>query len=201
MIYSYAFLSMTPGAAARQAFIKRLEGRREFIASLGGEILGYFVPQLGWEASEAALLIRWKNQPDENAMKGLLTCPEIRESLVQRLFATLRPAADATLTPGGIFVHRWFEVDGENLDEFLKLSGEGWEDFEPRFDARVFGLFRDEGPLPDGSRRLLLITRYKDHGVWEESRDPSTAAMQAFGRRRALTKRTSAASSLLVPIG
>ena len=30
------------------------------------------------------------------------------------------------------------------------------------------------------SSRLLLITRYGDHGVWEASRDPTTEAMQIF---------------------
>lgn len=201
MIYSYILMNLARGAAPRQAFAKRLAARRELFTDLGGEILGFFTAQLGWEAAEAALLIRWQNQPDVAATEALMTCPEVLGHVRQRLVATLRPEPAATIPEGGIFVHRWFEIDGGDVDEFLKLSGEGWQDFEPRFDARVFGLFREEAALPDGRRRLLLITRYGDHGVWEESRDPSTAAMQTFGRRQALTKRTVAASTLLVPLG
>ena len=52
----------------------------------------------------------------------------------------------------------------------------------------------------DGVTRLLLITRYGDHGVWEKSRDPSTAAMAAFARRQLLTRDSWAASTLFVPV-
>jgi hypothetical protein len=44
----------------------------------------------------------------------------------------------------------------------------------------------------------LLVTRYASHGVWEDSRDPSTTAMQTFARRAMLTLSTRAASTLLV---
>ena len=48
-----------------------------------------------------------------------------------------------------------------------------------------------------GATRLLLCTRYRDHGVWETSRDPTTDAMAAFQRRQKLTRDTWAASTLL----
>ena len=80
----------------------------------------------------------------------------------------------------------------------MALSGEGWQDFERRFDAQVFGLFEVVEPRPEPTvTELLLLTRYGSHGIWEDSRDPSTAAMQTFARRAALTLRTRAASSLL----
>ena len=40
----------------------------------------------------------------------------------------------------------------------------------------------------DGSRRLLLMTRYRDLGEWQRSRDPSTEAMQRY-RRLARSRR------------
>jgi hypothetical protein len=107
----------------------------------------------------------------------------------------------AVLKPGGIYVHRWFEVDSSSLNEFIALSAEAWPDFEGRFDAQIFGLLELTSPRPGdapGRRHLLLITRYASHGVWEDSRDPSTAAMQTFARRAMLTLSTRAASTLLV---
>ena len=84
------------------------------------------------------------------------------------------------------------------MDEFVELSTQGWRDFEVRFDASIYGLF-EAGRTPDdldlGVLRLLLITRYGDHGVWEASRDPTSEAMQAFARRQALTRYSIAASS------
>jgi hypothetical protein len=72
------------------------------------------------------------------------------------------------------------------------------------FDARIFGLLKAEPSAEDhaaGVVRLLLLTRYASHGVWEESRDPTTEAMQIFARRQQLTRRTWAASTRLVPAG
>jgi hypothetical protein len=105
---------------------------------------------------------------------------------------------------GGIYVHRWFEVQGDSVDEFVELSSAGWQTFETLFDARIFGLFRAEASADDraaGVARLLLMTRYATHGVWEDSRDPSTEAMQIFARRQQLTRRSWAASTRLVPAG
>ena len=98
-------------------------------------------------------------------------------------------------------MHRWFEIEAAAADEFVQLSGQGWERFEATFDARIFGLFRrdqTDAERAAGALRLLLITRYGDHGVWEDSRDPTTEAMQIFARRQQLTRRSWAASSRLV---
>jgi hypothetical protein len=92
---------------------------------------------------------------------------------------------------GGVYVHNWFTIDGAGFDEFVKLSGDAWLDFESKFDARIFGLFGAEASPDDlhqGQRRLLLMTRYKDLGEWQRSRDPTTEAMKIFARRRELTR-------------
>jgi hypothetical protein len=116
---------------------------------------------------------------------------------------TERPGPTDRPQPGGIYVHRWFVVESRSVPEFLALSVEGWRDFEVRFDTKIFGLFTAERSANDrqsGVTRLLLITRYGSHGVWEASRDPSTAAMAAFAKRQALTRDSWAASTLFVPI-
>ena len=93
-------------------------------------------------------------------------------------------------------------VEAGSVDEFVSISAEAWRDFEARFDASIYGLFIADGSdadLSEGVRRLLLLTRYRDHGVWEESRDPSTTAMGLFRRRGALTRNSWGASTLLLP--
>lgn len=202
-VYDYLFLELERGMAARTALVEGLKGLKSALAAAHGEPLGLFVPQLGWEAAEAALLIRWREERDEAALESITSLPQIKGALTDSLVATVRPSDDATLPAGGIFVHRWFETATANLEEFKALSAEGWKDFEPRFDARVFGLFLAEESQDDqmaGSRRLLLITRYADHGVWEASRDPSSEAMKSFSRRALLTRRTHGASTLLIPL-
>jgi hypothetical protein len=115
---------------------------------------------------------------------------------------TLRPHQNARPEPGGIYVHNWFTIDGEAFDEFVQLSGAAWPDFEARFEARIYGLFAVEPQAAEtatGARRLLLMTRYKDLGEWQASRDPTSEAMKIFARRRELTRVSLARACVLMP--
>jgi len=103
---------------------------------------------------------------------------------------------------GGVYVHNWFHIDADAVEAFVALSVEAWPDFETRFEARIFGLFlaeASETDLGQGARRLLLMTRYRDLGEWQASRDPTTEAMKTFARRRELTRVSLARSCLLIP--
>jgi hypothetical protein len=189
--FDYLFL---PGAAAAEEASRGL-------AEAGAIIVGRFTPQLGWASDESALLVGWSAgaTPAATRLRGQWARSQSGiEPYV--LTPTARPTVVSPAKPGGIYVHRWFTVPAEALDEFVALSVEGWRDFEARFDANIYGLFLASSgvaDVPDGARRLPLLTRYASHGVWEESRDPTTEAMAAFRRRRALTRRTWAASTLL----
>jgi hypothetical protein len=201
--YDYLFFSLERGAAARDAFLGQIRAARGELAAAGGEVLGVFFPQLGWEAAEAALVLRWREARSPAARAGLLAIAPVKSARAEPMTPTLRPADDAALWPGGIYVHRRFETAAVDLATFIALSQDGWADFEPRFDARVFALFLMDETQDDraaGSRRLLLLTRYGDHGVWQASRDPSTAAMGLFARRAQITRETRAASTLLTLI-
>jgi hypothetical protein len=194
-VFDYLTPTLARGPAARAAFVKRL-GDAGLTA--GGKAAGLFLPQLGWEAAQAALLVE---RGDRAALQAVSAAPEVVSCDFHELAPTIRPTANAALKPGGIYVHRWFEVDSSSFNEFVALSGEAWPDFEDRFDASIFGLFELTSARPGdtpGHKHLLLLTRYASHGVWEDSRDPSTTAMQTFARRAMLTLSTRAASTLLV---
>jgi len=203
-MYDYLFLDLDApaGTPPPKAYADAVRARTPAVAAAGGEVLGLFTPQLGWHARQAALLVGWK--PDaagrEAEMAALGKLPGVGEAERHRLEATARPSAGDRPKPGGIYVHRWFVIGAGDLDEVVALSTEGWRDFEARFDTNIFGLFAAERSAADkaaGATRLLLVTRYKDHGVWETSRDPSTDAMAAFMRRQKLTRDSWAASTLL----
>lgn len=168
----------------------------------GAAILGRFAPQLGWSSRQSAVLIGWETEERRAGAKPAPIFDNLGSAANHSLLRpTARPTSLAAPPKGGIYVHRWFAVPGAAIPEFVALSVEGWADFEARFATKIYGLFlADETPADRtaGERRLLLLTQYRDHGVWETSRDPTTDAMAAFRRRRALTKVTWAASSLLV---
>ena len=205
--YDYLFLDLADaeGSPPSRAYAEAVRARQPAIAAAGGQVLGLFSPQIGWVARQAALLVRWG--PDakrrEGEVNGLMRNKAVSFAQRGKLTATSRPDPADRPRPGGIYVHRWFVVKTANVPEFLALSQAGWGDFEARFEANIFGLFTADRSAADsrsGMQRLLLITRYKDHGVWETSRDPTTAAMAAFQRRAAITQDTWNASTLLVPI-
>ena len=198
--YHYLTLELAPGRAAWDALRTAMPSRvLPAIRAAGGEALGLFSPQLGFAANEAILLVRW---PDETrADPSVIAIDNVQIRSRDRLTATLRPADTDTPKPGGIYVHRWFTVAPANVETFVGLSGQAWPSFEGGFDTNIFGLFRAQDPAPGGDARMLLLTRYADHGVWEASRQPSATARQAFGSRHELTTSTIARSSLLVPLG
>jgi len=205
-MYDYLFLDLEApaGTPPARAFAEQVRARASEIAAGGGEVLGLFTPQLGWHSRQAALLFGWR--PDapgrEAVVAGLHGAPGVRSHERHKAEATARPKPEDRPQPGGIYVHRWFVVETAAVPEFVELSVQGWRDFEARFETRIFGLFATERSgqdRRDGVTRLLLITRYRDHGVWEASRDPSTEAMAAFARRQRLTRDSWAASTLLSP--
>lgn len=202
-VYDYLFLTLARGPAPHPALARLLTQIAPQLSAQSGEVVGQFAPQLGWSNTEAAVLVRWAT--GRRGDLAAITEPDlVADSRIEPLFATIRPADDARPGPGGIYVHRWFEIEAEAADEFVGLSSQGWSTFETLFDARIFGLFRREptdAERASGALRLLLLTRYGDHGVWEASRDPTTEAMQVFARRQQLTRRSWAASTRLVPAG
>ncbi|HEY0648646.1 hypothetical protein [Phenylobacterium sp.] len=204
-VYDYLFLDLDapPGTPPTRGFAEQV--RAAGLDKAGGAPLGLFSSQLGWHAREAALLVGWTPDAEgrDAAMAALAEAPGVKSAERHRLQATARPTATDRPKPGGIYVHRWFVIATSALPEFIELSTTGWRDFEARFDTNIFGLFTAEPTAADrtaGQTRLLLLTRYKDHGVWEESRNPTTDAMAAFRRRQLITRDTWNASSLLVPL-
>jgi hypothetical protein len=182
--YEYFQLRLGRERAAHKALADALYAKPPVVA--------VFAPLLGFASNEALVLAR--------AGAGL----DLGPTQVDRLTPTLRPAGDVAPEPGGIYVHNWFTIDGGAVDEFVRLSGEAWPDFEARFDTKIYGLFlaaETEFDRADGARRLLLMTRYRDLGEWQTSRDPTSDAMAVFLRRRELTRVSLARSCLLMPRG
>lgn len=202
-VYDYLFLTLARGRTPHPALANHLKNTAgPALARSGGQVVAQFSPQLGWSNNEAAVLVRWPSAERRGDLGPVTATPIVAHVRVDRLTPTLRPADEDQPRSGGIYVHRWFEVDAGSAEEFVTLSGEGWKRFEAQFDTQIFGLFRVEADAADqaeGKARLLLMTRYADHGVWEASRDPTTEAMAIFARRQELTRRSWGCSTRLVP--
>jgi len=191
--YNYYELHLSRERTAQKALADQLR------STLGPAAVAIFAPLLGF-ASNQALVLTSGDAPSEAVMRA----PGVVSAERHRLTPTLRPAHGAKPAAMGVYVHNWFTVDAAGFDEFVRLSGEAWPDFEARFETKIFGLFAadpSKDDLMEGARRLLLMTGYRDLGEWQKSRDPTTDAMKVFVRRRELTRVSLARACVLVAAG
>jgi hypothetical protein len=201
--YDYLTFALERGRQAWTSFTDHLRNVAvPAIAATGGEVLGLFQGQLGFASNEAVVLLRFKSAARDR-LRELDRAPCVVSMHPEVLTPTVRPKDDAVLTPGGITVHRWFTVDADSVADFLSLSNRAWTDFEGSYATEIFGLFtaeRTAQDVRDGAGRLLLLTYYASHGVWEESRQQTRDPNGLFAQRHALTRSTIGRSSLLVPL-
>ena len=190
MDYDYFEVSLGREPGAAQALAAHL------YKELGDAAVAVFAPLLGFPLNEALVLT-----VHGGPQAAVLRAPGVTSVVQNRISSTLRPQAGARPAPMGVYTHNWFTID-DKVDEFVRLSGEAWPDFETSFQARVFGLFAAEPSETDrrqGARRMLLMTGYKDLNEWQVSRSPAPTARAAFERRRQLTRVSLARACTLVP--
>jgi hypothetical protein len=115
---------------------------------------------------------------------------------------TVRPTTSAPPQKSGLYVHRWFLVEPQDVEEVVELSATAWDSFEHTFAVEILGLFRMLGE-DTALTELLLLTWYPNLAAWEMSRqvEQVPAARQRFLRRQELTKRTTAIATTLVGHG
>jgi hypothetical protein len=198
-VYDYVTFELARGRAAWTQFADHVRGAgARALKAADGELLGLFSPQLGFASNEAVLLIR---RHDASTARSRDAAPNVASFRHDRLTPTSRPRDDQVLKAGGIYVHRWFTVDGDRVSDFIDLSNRAWGGFEDAYETEIFGLFRaeaDETDRAQGSARLLLLTWYGNHAVWEASREQARDAKSLFAQRHELTRTTIGRSSLLV---
>jgi hypothetical protein len=178
--YSYYELRLNRDRTTQKAVADHVH------AALGDKAVAVFAPLLGF-ASNQALVLTDAAAPTEAVVRAPGVVSVERHSLTP----TIRPADGARPAAMGVYVHNWFTIDASGFDEFVKLSGEAWPDFEGHFETRIFGLFAaqpSKDDLMEGARRLLLMTGYRDLAEWQKSRRPAETARAAFARRRELTR-------------
>jgi len=199
--YDYLTFTLERGRPAWSAFVAHVRDvAAPALAAANGEILGVFQGQIGFASNEAIVLVR-STAPLRDRLRELDAAPGVVRMHPELLTPTVRPADKAVLKQGGIYVHRWFSVDADSVADFISLSNRAWEKFEGSYETEIFGLFTAERTTHDvleGTGRLLLLTYYASHGVWEQSRDQTRDPGGLFAQRHALTRTTIGRSSILV---
>jgi hypothetical protein len=160
------------------------------VASGGGRLIGLFTGQIGVASDAGLALVLW---PGSSAAPLLSEAPDVLDVRQERLVATVRPTAPATLTRPGVYAHRWFDLCEADWAEFLELSQGAWPAFERAYDAEIQGFFRSLDAAPPRAR-VLLLTRYASLAEWSRSReavdDGTRESARRFRRRHELTEST-----------
>jgi hypothetical protein len=189
MEYNYFELRLKRDRTAQKAVADHVR------ATLGAQAVAVFAPLLGFASNQSLVLTTGDAQAE-----AVMRAPGVISAERHRLTPTIRPADGAKPAAMGVYVHNWFTIDATGFDEFVKLSGEAWPDFEGHFETKIFGLFAaqpSKDDLMEGARRLLLMTGYKDLNEWQRSRNPAETARNAFARRRDLTRVSLARATVL----
>ena len=197
--YEYLTYTLPRGRAGWTEFASYVRNTIAPALTSGVELLGLFSPQLGFASNEGVVFVR---RGSSASLPNVLLEPATAALTTHdRLHATVRPGVSDRLKQGGIYVHRWFCIDGERVEEFVDLSNRAWSGFEGAYDTEIFGLFRvepNETDLAEGAARLLLLTWYKIHAVWEASREQAHDTKSLFAQRHQLTRATIGKSSVRV---
>ena len=153
---------------------------RHLLDNHGDSIFGVFASQIGLPRNTLMVI----------ADRPLPTPPHATIPETASWAATIRPAPGATIIPTtGIITHRWFTVLDENVDLFLKLSADAWDNFEGTNQTEVIGLWRNLAAPAPGVTELRLMTWYSSLTSWDASRlwrpDPNPATAPAHANFRA----------------
>ena len=109
--FQYLTFELKRGREAWASFSADL--REKTVAALareGGEMCGLFAPQLGFASNEAVALVR--GSPDAQSAFASDAIVHVQKD---RLSPTVRPLDGQRLKEGGIYVHRWFTIDGDRM--------------------------------------------------------------------------------------
>ncbi|MCB1645249.1 MAG: hypothetical protein KDI36_07335 [Pseudomonadales bacterium] len=182
MIYQVQLLKDVTRPNYLQA-LSRLRERMTLTDQPG--IFGLFGGLFGLASNELYLV---SYEPSVHDITPLLTDTGFEIQATTTLTPTVRPLNHEPRTVPGIYVFRWFTVKAENVQEIIRLSNQAWTSFEGGFDTEVQALFAaDAARATDASTTMLLITRYRDLSVWQDSRSPAPEARENFLKRSALT--------------
>lgn len=171
MLYDYTILDVSNLGALRSGPVLHNQTGRG-VAEAGGRVLGFWFTLIGGPMSQVAMLSQF--QDADTWRDWLKTASElVLPGGVRKLGSAVLDESRAPIAEGigaepGIYTHRWFNVKPGAMDEFVRLSQEGWWTAIAKEGIEVQGFWPALAGATEGT--ALLITRYRDLAHWEGSR-------------------------------
>ena len=170
----------------------------------GGTLYGLWAPLFGLASNQVVMMTQWAvhDRSVPTVTETLMAVEGIVHVESHLVVPTVRPTTSAPPHKPGLYVHRWFLVAPQHVEEVVELSARAWETFEQTFHVEIIGFFRTLREDTEEAE-LMLLNWYPNLAAWETSRQVERvpAARQRFLRRQQLTKRTTAIATTLVGQG
>ena len=167
------------------------------------------VPELGNDFDEIAenklvVMLRWRTVLPSRLAEELAAMTSVSNVTTTLWEVSVRAGEGPIETGTGFYIHRFETYLSADVDQVLSLSEQAWATWEPFWDAKAVGVWRnlDEVDQSNGITQLMRIAWYRDLEHWQETRqfllDPDS--FQVFIERAALQLDTEGWSANLQPL-
>ena len=135
-----------------------------------GQTLGVWIPLIGASINTVTVASMWQAEPsaiDPDLGSDKTSIADMRS----RIFDVLaRGQTPCDPSRPGVYTHRWFVVNPENVQLLTDSSVEAWTSMETDTPARISGFWRSRQAGLNGEATILMIVYYPDLTAWEASR-------------------------------
>ena len=122
--------------------------------------------------NKLVVMLRWEKINTTVLAEELGSMTNVSDVATSLWEVSLRGGEGPIETGPGFYIHRFNRYLSEDVDQVLSLSELAWETWEPFWDAKAGGVWRDldEVDESNGVTRLMRIAWYRDMEHWQETR-------------------------------
>jgi hypothetical protein len=123
--------------------------------------------------NKLVVMLRWEKINTTVLAEELGAMTNVSDVATSLWEVSLRGGEGPIETGPGFYIHRFNRYLSEDVDQVLSLSEQAWETWEPFWDAKALGVWRDldEVDESNGVTRLMRIAWYRDMEHWQETRE------------------------------
>jgi hypothetical protein len=119
------------------------------------------------------IMLRWKEVKTTRLADELGAMTGVSDVTTSLWEVSLRGGDGPIETGAGFYIHRFNRNLSEDVDQVLSLSEQAWLTWEPFWDAKTVGVWRDLDKVDEsnGVTRLMRIAWYRDIEHWQATRE------------------------------
>ena len=119
------------------------------------------------------VMLRWRKVLTRRLAEEFEAMTGVSDVTTTLWEVSLRAEEGPIETGTGFYIHRFETYLSADVDQVLSLSEQAWVTWEPFWDAKAVGVWRnlDEVDQSNGITQLMRIAWYRDMENWQETRE------------------------------